>query len=104
MSVVRGQVAPRCAGAEDPEHGVDKAAVVLCGASHFAGAAGQVWGDGFPGAVGDVVAAAGVVGCRPAYLPAGYGATGWSSRRLVGQKVQVMGEAPGGAGYGPMVR
>ena len=62
VSVIRGQVAPGCAGAEDPEYGVDKAAVVLCGASHFTGAAGQVWGDGFPGAVGDVVAAVGRCG------------------------------------------
>ena len=61
VSVVRGQMAPGCAGAEDPEHGVAEATVVLGGASHFAGAAGEERFQYCPGAVGCVVAAIGAV-------------------------------------------
>ena len=61
MSVVRGQVAPGCAGAENLEHGVAEARVVPGGASHFAGAAGEERFQDSPGAVGCVVAVIGAV-------------------------------------------
>ena len=49
MPVVRRPVASKCAGVADPEHRVAEAAVVLGEASHLAGGAGEVRGDGFPG-------------------------------------------------------
>ena len=56
VSVVRGQVAPGGAVAQNPEYAIDEAAVVLCGASYFAGAAGEERFQCFSGVAGSVVA------------------------------------------------
>ena len=59
VSVIRGQIALGRAGAEDPEHAVYEAAIVLGGSSHLAEATGEVWRDSLPGEVGDVLTAVG---------------------------------------------
>ena len=69
VAVVRGQVAPGCAGAKNPEHSVAEAAVVPGVTPHFAGAAGEARFQDCPGAVGAVVAAMRVVSSDTGIVP-----------------------------------
>ena len=58
-----GQVLPGCAGAGNPEHGIDEEAIILGIAAWFAGLSRQQGLDAFEVFVGDGVAVHGFGGC-----------------------------------------